>query len=227
MKLIELVRSTLNEIKESADITVSVLSFEPGSFDEERLAKYFFESTGIQIKSDLKGLLNFPGQTNVEWRGKGEGKLVPSGSFRIENIETSLLQQGNIVPINNEDIPAETLTLLKECHYFDTFPNFTWDIATLLYYDKKADSFKLFFLDKLELFPLELSPAEYIQMCMLTKGMYYWQYLFCDASAQKSVNVYKHPYIDQIIPFLRATFPEHDYSTLESKYKAWQNAIAK
>lgn len=223
MTIIDLVKNTFKEAQKNQSIVVESASFEPTSFDTEKLSQFFAKNTGIVLQPNLKELLNLPGQMQLSWRSSSVDKLIPSGSFQIENIENALLQKKNIVPIHNQDIPNETSEILKHCHYFDTFPNFTWDIATVLYYDKKNDLIKLFFLDRLELHPLDLDLKQYIEMCMLTKGMYYWQYLFCNTGKMAA---YKRPYIDLILPFLTKTFPDHDYSPLEDRYKIWKDSIS-
>ncbi len=227
MSLADLISKTLNEVQNNPGLIINASSFEPMSFDTERLAASFEENTGITIRPAEKELLNFPGETHLSWRSKNNAELIPAGAFRIVNIENALLEKKNAVPIHNDDISPETLNLLKQSYYFDTFPEFTWDIATVLHYDKKEITFKLFFMDKLELHPLDCGLIEYIEMCMLTKGMYYWQYLFCSSAVQKNVTAYKRAYVDSILPFLKTDFPGNDYSSIESKYNSWHAAIAK
>jgi hypothetical protein len=225
MNIIEKAKKMFEEVKNSPNIIVNIVSFnptDPKKYEPIRLAEYFTKSTGIPLDSDLHDLLNFPGQTEFSWmsrtKDESEEGFVPVGVFKIENLECSFCMQKNVVPITNTDIDQEIIDVLKKSFYYDFLEN----SATLINYDSKSNTFLLYYLDRLEIYELDLNPKSYIEMCLLTKGMHYWQYLFCSPDDQKNVPAYKWKYIDIILPFLKKEFPNEDYSILESKYEIWQ-----
>ena len=108
---------------------------------------------------------------------------------------------------------------MRRACYFDTLPHKDWNTATVFVLDEAADFPALWLLDDLKMFPLDLNLADYFNALFLTKGMYYWQYLFCDKSAYATTSNYKKDYIAMMMESLEVLFPEEDYTLLKVRFE--------
>jgi hypothetical protein len=178
----------------------------------------FTERYGYRIPDSLIELVSFPAKLCLDWRVKGSQDPELFGEFCLENIINAITLDKNQVKVTDEDIDEGTKILMRKARYFDTQPQKGWDTATVLILEEGRTFPDLWLLDDLQLFKMRMSMEEYFDALFLTKGMYYWQYLFCDESVYRDTSLYKKEYIMKMLEILPVIFPERDYSALTDHF---------
>ena len=189
----------------------------------DRIFESFNQEYGYKIPDNLKEIVSFPAKLYVDWKVKDSQEPELFGEFCLENIINSLTLNKNQVKVMNKDINEETKSLMVKAHYFDNQPGKNWTTSTVLILEEGREFPDLWLLDDLQLFKMKLSMAQYFDALFLTKGMYYWQYLFCDKKAYIHTSYYKKNYIMEMLKILPKIFPGRDYSELIERFQALSN----
>jgi hypothetical protein len=183
------------------------------------IVESFAERYGYKIPDNLKELMSFPAKLCLDWKLKDNKNPELYGEFCLENIINAMTLEKNQVKVRNEDLNEDTKALMRKAHYFDTQPQRGWDTATVLIIEEGKEFPDLWLLDDLQLFKMRVSMDQYFDALFLTKGMYYWQYLFCDKAAYIDTSFYKKRYIMEMLKILPEIFPRRDYLLLIERFQ--------
>lgn len=190
-----------------------------------RIFESFNQEYAYKIPDNLKELVSFPVKLYVDWKVKDSQDPELFGEFCLENIINSLTLNKNQVKVMNEDIDEKTKALMGKAHYFDNQPEKNWTTSTVLILEEGREFPELWLLDDLQLFKMNLSIEQYFEALFLTKGMYYWQYLFCDQETYIHTSYYKKKYIMEMLNVLPEIFPTRDYSRLIERFHYLSNEL--
>ncbi|GHO47905.1 hypothetical protein [Ktedonospora formicarum] len=155
------------------------------------------------------------------WRSRDNSSL--GGEFNLSHLFVSILQ-GVPAWLTAERWPEEERELHAGFRIFDSQPHGgTGTFAAIRipsasreplnpevwYFDITNGSTKL-----------DIDYCDYLHMLLLTRGCYYWQYLFADPSAVKHhfnnlSSVAK--YLGELLDFLSQQFPDQDYTPLRQR----------
>ncbi|MEQ8540643.1 MAG: hypothetical protein RIB93_24700 [Coleofasciculus sp. D1-CHI-01] len=182
-----------------------------------RTFELFNKRYEYKIPENMKELVSFPAKLYLYWKVRDSEDPELIGEFCLQNI-INVLTLNDRVDVTNEDIDEDTKALMRKAHYFDTQPEKSWTTSTVLIPEESKNFPDLWLLDDLRLFRMNLSIEQYFDVLFLTKGMYYWQYLFCDKAAYIDTSFYKKRYIMEMLKILPEIFPRRDYSLLIERF---------
>ena len=198
ISVVEITAPTFSYTNEQIQQTVSMLK-ELHDFD---IAKEFWETVMI------------PSELSLQWGHHLDGEFEVAGGFRLFNIFEAISM--NQLQTFNQDLNNDTSLLYQRARYFDNQPD---GIAAVLFVDEDDIFFRVWIHDEGHFEKLDISYLEYLDKVFLTKGMFYWQYLFCDEEVYKNITYYKKQYIEKMLRVLRIFFPDEDYSDLNTRYQ--------
>jgi hypothetical protein len=195
----------------SADSRLALNSNDEGLDDEGRadagdLPEMFEQLYGYPCPETLKAGLYLPDTLSADWKLDD----IVSGEFSLSNIFLTIHRT------LDESLHQWTLKdiSLSETRFVDAVVLHGGPIYALIVLTGEGISEQLYLFDTREMFELELSYEEYLRTLILTKGIIYWQYLFC---RERRLAAFEKSVLDKEITFLQTTFPNRDYQQLTAK----------
>ncbi|WP_413811715.1 hypothetical protein [Streptomyces sp. OE57] len=164
-------------------------------------------------------------ELGAAWRAVGDLPDV-KGEFSLINFHDALQASDPGVGSAKTDFHREFLSQLCP---IDRTPRFGAGIQTYIRLQADVDALELWYSDIAYIeqppYPsgfikLDIGYCEYLEMLLLTKGAYGWQYLFADISLSRgdfSENANNLKNMLQVFPEL---FPDRDYSSLRARLEA-------
>jgi len=177
------------------------------------------ENYGYTLPASVEEIANFPMELGLFWKVKKSEDPEILGEFHLENVINAISIPTAQVQVYNEDLDEATKSLMRRAHYFDAQPSQGWNTATVLLLDDGKAFPELWFMDDNRMHQMELSISTYFDALFLTKGMYYWQYLYCEPGAYAQADLYKKQYIARMMEVLPSLFPEADYGNLRERFE--------
>jgi len=218
--LIEKFKELLDELNQNKRIEIIYNETNFPNHSESvrtRTFELFNKRYEYKITESMKELVSFPSKLYLYWKIRDSVNPELIGEFCLLNI-INVLTLNDRVDVTNEEIDEDTKALMRKAHYFDTQPEKNWTTSTVLIPEESKDFPDLWLLDDLRLYRMCLSIEQYFDVLFLTKGMYYWQYLFCDKAAYMDTTFYKKRYIKEMLNILPEIFPSRDYSILIERF---------
>lgn len=227
--LLTSLKSLFDEVKECEDI--DIISRKGGfpTRDKQHVIKevHILEKRhGFVVSDNIIELMYLPATLQLYWNCQisQDDKLDLLGGFWLSNMTNVIDSPRNRVKISSDIIEEEEFgpkqrAVASNSVYFDVnLRNYGYDTATILALGEDTKP-GLWLLDEVELVELEISIKEYVEALVLTKGTFYWQYLFCSQEDYDATPFYKKRYISEGIDMLKRVFPDHDYSLLDNRLK--------
>lgn len=211
------------DVEASAEVEVVSAHHEFHPYDAGRiedLEQMLREDFDYRVAPSIREIVNFPEEVSLFWQYKGEkGEDEIFGEFHIENFINVVSLDKNEVKVYNEDLPEETKALMRKARYFDPQPSLGWNTATVLVPEEGREVPGLWLLDDSKMHRLSIDLEQYFEVLFLTKGMYYWQYLFSTKAAYDDTPYYKKRAIARILDVLPSAFPDKEYSPLRERFQ--------
>ncbi len=180
----------------------------------DRLHGSLERRTGYKLPEPYKEVLAFP-EISCSWNFLDNENIF--GGFCIANITNVLGLHEYQVNFHYEDAASKVKKIAKESRYFDVIPGLEYKVATILYPKKDVDFPEIWFLEEENLVKLNLNIDEYFEFLILTKGVHYWQYLFCDKKDYEKLSKGKKKYLQEMVTFLVGTFTDENFTTLQKR----------
>lgn len=201
------------------DIISSQQGFDEADPEElDEMETDFNEETNLKIPNSLKGLLIFA-DVSLHWASKLQTPSDLRGIIEVPEIENIFrLDRYRIPMYDTQELDSETKGLVSKAYFFDMGVDYEW--GTVLVKDENKDFPDLWFFDEYKFFLMDLNFDNYFDIVFQTKGMFYWQYLFCSREVYQQIDYYKKEYIKNIIDFLPQLFPDDNITLLLERYKA-------
>jgi hypothetical protein len=209
--VLEGLTESIRELSADARLTVNSNYSGPDAesgADGGDLPDIFEQLYGYPCPESLKAGLYLPDTVEVDW--KLDDRV--SGEFSLSN---ALMTMHRTL---DESLHSWTLKGIKlsETRFVDAVVLHGGPIYTLIVVNDEGISEQLYLFDTRELFELELSYEEYLRTLSLTKGITYWQYLFC---GEMRLGAFEKAVLDEEITFLQKKFTNRDYQGLRAKWE--------
>lgn len=178
---------------------------EPGEFGPEVT---FPEDFGYACPPTMVPGLYLPDEVSVDWRHAdriaGDWSLSNHLFTRRRLLDDSVLDQtlGGI--------------RLGDTRVVDAALRQGEPIYTLVHAPDGRLSDRLYVYDTRELFPMEIAYDAYLRALSVTKGILYWQFLYCRGLRLRG---FERDVLGGEIEFLRAEFPTRSYDEVEAKWR--------
>jgi hypothetical protein len=206
------------ELRASGDVEITRLELKFSDEAEpspEYLSSLFTKSFGFDLPLGLEELLTFPPECAAAWRYKSKDEFVEGGEFRLVNLFDAF--DSSRVKIDPDAIPTSVRGKPHEAVYFDSQPEIGNRIHTLLLEDRKGLFPSVYLQDNDRVLPMVVDVAQYVRLLAVSKGFYYWQYLFCDIDLRTYELGYQRSCIRNMMIVLRRLFPDSDLGLLEKR----------
>lgn len=223
-------RKTVKELKGSAALEIRRL-------DEYPLAKFLGDAASAMAKvGGLAGMKLPPGlsanfhrhsELHVAWRAK-EPDAEVGGEFLLLNIGAAIVSpQPEWSPQLARD--DEERKVFQQLRFFDLQPSGGTGTRCAFRLCEDTDPTEVWLYDAFRGFraflKLDVDYGGYLDALLLTRGIYYWQYLFADPGRglPRLARVVKS--LGTSVDFLARTFPGDDFSDLWDRLAVRQRAV--
>ncbi len=158
--------------------------------------------------------LFFPDTISVSWKSENNDKI--SGEFSLNNIFLAVDKtlDESLHEWQFKEIKLADMRIMDSV-IFNGEP-----IYTLIHLGSSGIAENLYTFNTRELFLMELNYEEYLKKMIQTKGIIYWQYLFC---REMQLTGYEKAVIKEEIKFLETTFVNKSYEELWFKLEEKSN----
>jgi hypothetical protein len=219
-------RETVEELKGSSALEVREL-------DERPLAEHLGDASSALAKiGEFAGLTLPPGlganfhrhsELHVEWRAKEpDGKV--GGEFRLLHIGVAIMGAPPDWPAEVARDDAER-KLFQQFRFFDLQPSGGTGTLTGFRLAEDAEPTEVWFYDPYRGFlKLDVDYGGYLDALLVTRGIYYWQYLFADAQQGLPQLASIVRSLARGVDFLGRAFPGDDLSELRDRLAVRQRA---
>lgn len=131
-----------------------------------------------QLPAVLRDMLRIGDRLGVSWQSKSEVDGQPVlGEFFLRS--PLALVSGNALPEALQERKAAGIDL-RNVREFDFQPRSSGPIHALLPVEAGSITDRIFIYDEVEALPSELTCASYLEALTRTRGIFFWQYLYCD-----------------------------------------------
>ncbi|MGY4404085.1 hypothetical protein [Bradyrhizobium sp. USDA 3315] len=186
------------------DSAVEVVQSDDRLVEEGQLEtlKEMIAGDRIVYSACVLGLLQIGGELRLYWHSKADADNVVYGEFFLQT--PLLFGPKNTLPPIFQDMTFGSLQL-KNTRLLDWYALNGGPIHALLrVIDGRLDDNVLIFNEK-ELFQSELTCDTYLKEVARTKGVFYWQYLYCK---DKSLQPFEVAALERGLDFLESAFEE-------------------
>jgi len=214
----ESILASVHELRSSDQVQVTHLETEFSSEEEPAIAyleELFRRSFHYRLPSDVAEILTFPPECAVAWSYRSRGKVVEGGEFRLINLFDAF--QSHRLKLNPDDIPPTLHGSPREAIYFDFQPEIGNSIYALLIPQQNEEFPRVHLHDRGRILPMMVDVRRYIELLAVTKGFYYWQYLFCEIDLQAYEFGFQRASIRKMVKILSSLFPQSDLSALQKR----------
>ena len=214
------IEKMFKEVKTNPKIEVISSNHKFHPYDErliEKLENMLAEEYGYRLPDTVRELVNFPAEVSLFWEYKDDDEDGIFGELHLVNIINALSLTSNKVKVYNQDLDENTKSMIQKACFFDAQPSKGWNTATVLISERGRELPELWLLDNSSIHRMDLGIEEYFEELIVTKGIYYWQYLYCDKAAFTAAPYYKKNSIRKIIEVLPSLFPNRNYFGLKHR----------
>lgn len=211
----DIVNKMVKELNTHPDIIISELN--DGNQIDENEAVYLKADVADlfnEINEDDEDLFYVPDQTEFRWESKKKNESI-SGECSFTNFAIAL--NANFLQPN----PAVHTINYERYRYFDGHPFSGDGWLTLYEIGKSITTSKLFLFNNDKLYPLVIDLRTYIEMLYVSKGFYFWQFLFLEDSHKKMVTEIFDDLSISILA-LKNLLPGTDTSVLEDRLNSFK-----
>lgn len=207
----DILEKLIKELQANNNIETSELTKGNDITDNDAIyLKNDAEAAFKELKNE-EDLIYAPDQIEFRWDSISKGEKL-SGECYLTNFAVAL--NANYLTPN----PAVNTINYKNYRYFDDHP-YSGDGWIAVYeIGKTISESKLFMFNNDKLYLLTINLRTYIQMLSLSKGFYFWQFLFLHESHSKMAS----EIFDDLsikLAALKKLFPQTDISILEEQLK--------
>jgi hypothetical protein len=203
-------RQTIRELRSHPHLTVNV---DDMGLDEATLAdigentEAFREMYGFGCPETLQPGLALPDLLSIDWKS---GDKV-SGEFALSNL---FLTMNRTVDESLRDWVMKGIRL-GDMRIVDAVVLHGGPIHVLVPASPSGLAEQLYVFNTREMFELELNYTDYLRQLSLSKGITYWQYLFCQGM---KLSGFEKEVLRQELAFVQSAFSGHAYQTLHARW---------
>jgi hypothetical protein len=203
-------RQAVRELRSYSDLTINA---EDVGLDEAPLAdveenvEAFREMFGFGCPETLKPGLALPDLLSIDWQS---GAIV-SGEFELSN---HFLTMNRTVDETLCDWVMKGIRL-GDMRIVDAAVMHGGPIHVLVPASPSGLAEQLYVFNTREIFELELNYTDYLRQLSLSKGITYWQYLFCRGMR---LSGFEKQILRQELAFVQSAFPGPDYQALQARW---------
>ncbi|MCX4963221.1 hypothetical protein OHA98_00010 [Streptomyces sp. NBC_00654] len=201
--------------------TIQVLGSENGPLGEflggaDSAFRTLYRLKGIELDPSMKRSFHRHNGLGIYWRGTGEQESL-AGEFRLVQILDAIIG-GAPKWLTQEGWPEGDIALHSDFRIFDSqFMGGVGTFAALRMQSGAQNPEVWYFNVTYGSLKLDIGYADYMDYLLLTRGIYYWQYLFSEIPAEHYNFETIGSELEKSIDFLEEKFPESDYSELRSR----------
>ncbi len=218
MRIVNLIASAIDDLRLSPVVEITRLDMRLPDDEEpsiDYLKSLFERSFGVDLPEGLEDALVLPPVCAVAWQYKSNGGFTEGGEFRLVALYDAF--DSRRLKIEQEALPAGIQGPIPDAVYFDSQPEI--GSYALLLPNKAREFPSVCFCDEGRIFPMVVGVRRYIELMSMTKGFYYWQYLFCDLDWHAYELGYRRSCVRKMPRVLARLFPENDLTVLERRLK--------
>ncbi|MER6529831.1 hypothetical protein [Streptomyces sp. NPDC001508] len=181
---------------------------------------------GITLDPSLKRSFHRYNGLGLYWRGSGEcGSL--GGEFHLVQLLDAIVG-GAPAWLQQDGWSEDELALHSEFRVFDSqFSGGVGTFSALRLQDGVHDPEVWYFNVTYGSVKLDIGYSDYMDFLLLTRGFYYWQYLFAEVPPEHYNFEAIGLELRKAINFLEENFPENDYSELsvrlDDRLSRWES----
>ncbi|MFE6767750.1 hypothetical protein [Streptomyces griseus] len=200
---------------------INILGYEKGPLAEylgtpdEALA-LLKESHGVSLDPKFKASFHRFSRLGIHWRGASENSAV-GGEFYLVHLLNAIIG-GRPADLASSRSSEKEAALYSDFRIFDSQPRGgVGTFAALRLRDGTDEPEIWYFHMNHGSTRMEIDYQEYLNNLLLTRGAYYWQYLFTDTPADYYHSNEITSGLRRAIEFLSDVFPNNDYSDLRAR----------
>ncbi|WDG29944.1 hypothetical protein N7925_17115 [Streptomyces sp. CA-278952] len=220
--MLEYEAELINMVEETISCTeIQILEQEEGTLgdflgDADNAFRRLKQIEGVTLSPSLKNTFHRFNGLGLQWSKSGENEW-PGGEFRLVQLLDAIIG-GAPAWLTQEGWPEEQRVLHSDFRVFDSqFYGGVGTFSALRLQDGVENPKIWYFNITYGSIEMEIDYEGYMNQLLLTRGVYYWQYLFTDIP-------FEHYNFEAIasglrssIDFLEENFPDHDYSELTAR----------